>query len=274
MSAWRQLQADIYNKPIVMTNATEGPAYGVALLAGVGTGAFKSVGDACKRSIKQTEKIAPNRKLAARYEQLFPIYDRLYGRLKEESLRDKVLINFEEALEAQQEPFDRLFRAVNLFAAEVRRAADEADTACRKVINAAEKVGHFMGVGIGVQRIDGEIAPCRILPPVGGVGDGRTAAVRADVAAQGGDFDRPSPDHRRDRAMVYARGHSLYPGGLQALHHLLRLQRRGDVEIIDGKSKQSVAHRAADIAGKALFRPQRGEQAVKAGPVAPIGVRQ
>jgi xylulokinase len=80
---WRQLQADIYNKPIVMTNATEGPAYGVALLAGVGTGAFKSVEDACKRSIKQTEKIAPTRKLAARYEQLFPIYDRLYDRLKD-----------------------------------------------------------------------------------------------------------------------------------------------------------------------------------------------
>lgn len=41
------------------------------------------------------------------------------------SLRDKVLINFEEALEAQQEPYDRLFRAVNVFASEVRRAADE-----------------------------------------------------------------------------------------------------------------------------------------------------
>src|SRR6202021_269830 len=30
---WRHLQADVYNAPIVLTNAAEGPAYGVALLA-------------------------------------------------------------------------------------------------------------------------------------------------------------------------------------------------------------------------------------------------
>ena len=34
---WHCLQADIYKQPIVVTNAVEGPAYGVALLAGVGT---------------------------------------------------------------------------------------------------------------------------------------------------------------------------------------------------------------------------------------------
>ena len=80
---WRQLQADIYKKPLVLTNATEGPAYGVALLAGVGTGVFRSVEDGCKRSIKQTVKINPNRKLGARYDQLFAIYDKLYDDLKE-----------------------------------------------------------------------------------------------------------------------------------------------------------------------------------------------
>ncbi|HEX3357937.1 MAG TPA: xylulokinase, partial [Tepidisphaeraceae bacterium] len=44
---WRHLQADIYNRPIVTTNAEEGPAYGVALLAGVGTGVWSSVEEAC-----------------------------------------------------------------------------------------------------------------------------------------------------------------------------------------------------------------------------------
>jgi xylulokinase len=80
---WNQLQADIYKKPIVLTNATEGPAYGVALLAGVGTGIFKSVEDACKRSIKQSSKLTPDRKLSARYDQLFTIYDKLYMDLKD-----------------------------------------------------------------------------------------------------------------------------------------------------------------------------------------------
>ncbi len=80
---WRQLQADIYDQPIVLTNAAEGPAYGVALLAGVGTGAFKSVEEACRASIKQTAKISPNKKAAAFYEKYYrTTYRKLYGDLK------------------------------------------------------------------------------------------------------------------------------------------------------------------------------------------------
>src|SRR4051812_26315792 len=80
---WRSLQADIYNQPIVLTNASEGPAYGVALLAGVGTGAFSSVEEACRASIKQTAKIAPNAKRAAFYDKHYNVYHKLYGDLKE-----------------------------------------------------------------------------------------------------------------------------------------------------------------------------------------------
>src|SRR4051812_26138070 len=80
---WRQLQADIYNAPIVTTNASEGPAYGVALLAGVGTGVWKSVEEACKRSIKQTEKISPNKRSFAQYEPLYATYRKLYPDLKD-----------------------------------------------------------------------------------------------------------------------------------------------------------------------------------------------
>src|SRR6185436_17178095 len=80
---WRQLQADIYNAPIVTTNASEGPAYGVALLAGVGTGVWKSVEEACKRSIKQTEKINSNKQAFAQYESLYGTYRKLYPDLKD-----------------------------------------------------------------------------------------------------------------------------------------------------------------------------------------------
>ncbi len=80
---WRQLQADVYQQPIVLTNATEGPAYGVALLAGVGTGVWKSVEEACKSSIKQTQKVSPNKKTAALYERHYRVYDKLYGDLKD-----------------------------------------------------------------------------------------------------------------------------------------------------------------------------------------------
>ena len=80
---WRQLQADIYKQPIVLTNASEGPAYGVALLAGVGTGVWSSVEEACKSSIKQTIKIKPNKKAMGVYDKSFAVYDKLYGDLKE-----------------------------------------------------------------------------------------------------------------------------------------------------------------------------------------------
>lgn len=80
---WRQLQADVYQQPIVLTNASEGPAYGAALLAGVGTGAWGSVEEACKASIRQTAKIAPNKKRAAFYDRYYRTYHKLYGDLKE-----------------------------------------------------------------------------------------------------------------------------------------------------------------------------------------------
>jgi xylulokinase len=81
---WRQLQADIYNTPVVTINSQEGPAYGVALLAGVGTGVWANVKQACKQAISETEKRKPNRKLAALYQKHHQEYARLYAALEPE----------------------------------------------------------------------------------------------------------------------------------------------------------------------------------------------
>jgi xylulokinase len=80
---WRHLQADVYQSPIVVTNAAEGPAYGVALLAGVGTGVWGSVEEGCRCSIKQVERVAPNKKQSAIYDKLYAVYDKLYYDLKD-----------------------------------------------------------------------------------------------------------------------------------------------------------------------------------------------
>ena len=80
---WRQLQADIYRHPIVATNSSEGPAYGVALLAGVGTGVFKSVEEACRSSIKETARVKTDRKASALYDRHYAVYRKLYGDLKD-----------------------------------------------------------------------------------------------------------------------------------------------------------------------------------------------
>ncbi len=79
---WRPLQADIYNTPVVTINSHEGPAYGVALLAGVGTGVWSSVKQACKQAINETEKKRPNRKLASMYQKYHQQYSALYGALE------------------------------------------------------------------------------------------------------------------------------------------------------------------------------------------------
>jgi xylulokinase len=80
---WRQLQADIYGAPVVVTNASEGPAYGVALLAGVGTGVWSSVEEACRRCIKRAERVNPSKKAARAYGPVYATYRKLYFDLKD-----------------------------------------------------------------------------------------------------------------------------------------------------------------------------------------------
>jgi len=83
-SFWRQLQADIYNKTVATINSQEGPAYGVAILAGVGTGIWKDVPEACKAAIRQTETLRPDRNTAKMYGERHVQYQRLYAALKPE----------------------------------------------------------------------------------------------------------------------------------------------------------------------------------------------
>ena len=52
---WKQIQADIYGCDVHTLNSTEGPAFGVALLAQVGTGVFKSVPEACDAMIRPVD---------------------------------------------------------------------------------------------------------------------------------------------------------------------------------------------------------------------------
>ena len=81
---WRQLQADVYNRPVTTINAEEGPAYGVAILAGVGTGVWSSVPQACKAIIRETEKRRPQRSTAASYAKHHRQFKRLYAALHRE----------------------------------------------------------------------------------------------------------------------------------------------------------------------------------------------
>lgn len=55
---WRQIQADVYGHEVEIVEAEEGAAYGAAILAGVGAGAWKSVDEACGAVVRVAHKVA------------------------------------------------------------------------------------------------------------------------------------------------------------------------------------------------------------------------
>ncbi|HTE18087.1 MAG TPA: FGGY-family carbohydrate kinase, partial [Armatimonadota bacterium] len=80
---WRQIQADVTGREHVTINVDEGPAFGVALLAGVGTGVWSSVAEACRATIQVADRCPPIEENAAVYERYYSVYRRLYLSLKE-----------------------------------------------------------------------------------------------------------------------------------------------------------------------------------------------
>ncbi|KAA5546975.1 xylulokinase [Roseiconus nitratireducens] len=80
---WRQMQADVFGKKITTLKVEQGPAYGVALLAAVGDGAYKNVQAACKATIEVADQTPVDRRSAKTYNDLFPVYQKLYGDLAE-----------------------------------------------------------------------------------------------------------------------------------------------------------------------------------------------
>jgi xylulokinase len=81
---WRQIQADVFGQDVVTINAEQGPAYGVALLAAVGAGAYKNIEEACAATIRVVSRTACDKQAAKAYDRGFPVYQRLYRSLKDD----------------------------------------------------------------------------------------------------------------------------------------------------------------------------------------------
>ncbi len=80
---WRQITADIFGFPLSTIAIDEGPALGVALLAGVGTGIYSSVEEACSAVVKVTRGASVIEENARIYEKNYPIYRKLYPALQD-----------------------------------------------------------------------------------------------------------------------------------------------------------------------------------------------
>lgn len=84
---WRQMQADVFGKPVTAMAADEGAAYGVALLASVGAGNYKNISEACKATLETANETRPDAKTRKVYNQTFPVFQELYAALREEFLK-------------------------------------------------------------------------------------------------------------------------------------------------------------------------------------------
>jgi xylulokinase len=79
-SLWLQILADILGVELVTVSSEEGAAYGAALLAATGAGAFRDVPSACQQVIRVTGRTSPGPDIPI-YGALYPLYRDLYPAL-------------------------------------------------------------------------------------------------------------------------------------------------------------------------------------------------
>jgi len=80
---WRQIQADVYAKPVSLLAAEEGCAYGAAVLAGVGAGIWPSVDEACAQIVRIASVVNPVKQSSDKLQRQYKLYRAIYPALKQ-----------------------------------------------------------------------------------------------------------------------------------------------------------------------------------------------
>lgn len=80
---WRQILSDMYRCPVSTIQNDEGPAFGVAILAGVGAGIYDSVENACDNLVRKKSTQHPNLSTGKVYEEYYKLYKKLYTDLQQ-----------------------------------------------------------------------------------------------------------------------------------------------------------------------------------------------
>ena len=74
--------ANILNIRVCVPVTEEGPALGAAILAAVGTGAYRDGYEAAEKIVKVKETILPDEEIAGRYEKKYQQFKKIYPALK------------------------------------------------------------------------------------------------------------------------------------------------------------------------------------------------
>ena len=80
---WRQILADVLQVELVTADAVEAAAGGAALPAGIGTGLWRDIHEACGAACSFGQNTTPDTSAATRYKDLHGRFKALYPALKE-----------------------------------------------------------------------------------------------------------------------------------------------------------------------------------------------
>lgn len=75
---WREILANVLGIALELPRTEEGPAYGGAMLAMIGTGCYETVEDCVAAMTETAETVLPDRELAERYEEQYRKYRKIY----------------------------------------------------------------------------------------------------------------------------------------------------------------------------------------------------
>ncbi len=79
---WKKIFANVLNLKLTVPETEQGPGYGGAILAAVACGEYAGVKEACEKLIRVTDTVEPDPALAARYEERYQVFRKLYPALK------------------------------------------------------------------------------------------------------------------------------------------------------------------------------------------------
>ena len=79
---WRKIIANVLNISLDIPQTEEGPGYGGAMLAMVGCGVYETVASCASRLVRVSETVLPDPEIAARYEERYQKYKKIYPTMK------------------------------------------------------------------------------------------------------------------------------------------------------------------------------------------------
>ncbi len=97
---WCQMLSDVLKCSVTTLESKEGPALGVAIMAGVACGIFKSIEEGCRICIKTSDKVhTTNKEVASKYDEIYNLYSFLYPTMRPAFAK---LANLREKLDGNQ----------------------------------------------------------------------------------------------------------------------------------------------------------------------------